>query len=88
MWISRVSRPGALYDASVAAGTFGDVIGDLRYPCVSEVTTDGHFLERDIPKSTEWINFPAVKGFLSSRERILAMRTKEIPKKYKRGLIE
>lgn len=44
VWICRIARPGAVYDASVAAQTF-DGASVLRKPGVSEHVADGDVSE-------------------------------------------
>ena len=43
MWISRIARTDALYDAAFAAGASDDVHRDLENPSVFEVTADSNF---------------------------------------------
>ena len=42
MWIARIARPGALYGASVASRTYGDVDRSLENPIDFEEVVDAN----------------------------------------------
>ena len=75
MWIARIARPGAIYDASAAAQTFSD--GEL----MGVLEKGGRILEseeKEVSKGGEKEDFGHMPGFPNSRgedRRMLTNRT-------------
>ena len=64
MWLARIARPDAIYDASAAAQNFANWKPDVSKGEISEDEIQEEPIKVDVPKPNDFEHMPGFKDFL------------------------